>query len=145
WGRPAPPSRKNPPQSVLSDARLARDEPPLPLPPDGFLQTAGQLGQRRFAPHHLSGGVGTQVRGWASILVAYRSYKLVPPLGKRGNEYGLVRLVAQNFSDFSDVLLDHFRIHIGFRPQGFQDFVLGHDPSRVLHQITQHIEGFRGE
>ena len=71
--------------------------------------------------------------------------RAVPPLGKGGNEDGLVRLVAQSPSDFQYVLPDDLWVHISLRPHGFQDFVLGHDASRMLYQVTQHIKGSRGE
>lgn len=54
-------------------------------------------------------------------------------------------MVAERFADAQHIFLHHFGIHVSFRPEGFEDFVVSDQAVGVLDEIAQHIEGFRSE
>lgn len=41
-----------------------------------------------------------------------------------------------------DMALEHFGLDVGFRPKGLQQLILGDQPPGMLHQVTEHREGF---
>src|SRR5215467_14320785 len=71
--------------------------------------------------------------------------ELIAPLGKSFNEHRIGMLIAEDFANAQNVFLDEFRIHICLRPEGFQEFILRHQASRVFHQVTQYVEGLWGK
>jgi hypothetical protein len=129
----------------FSDARLASDKNDLSMATQGFLEGCLKFTKRTCAANHRRGwAMRGIVRGLRDMVRDWRD-ELIAPLGKSFDEHRIVMLIAQHFANAQNVFLDEFRIYVCLRPEGFQKFILRYQASRVLHQITQYIEGLWGK
>jgi hypothetical protein len=45
-------------------------------------------------------------------------------------------LISEDFANFQDVFSENFRLYVGVRPQGVHEFVMSHQPARMLDQVA---------
>lgn len=76
---------------------------------------------------------------------ADRGNELVPAPGKGLNENRVLRIVAERASDVEHMPLNGLRLDVRIRPYGHQEFVVGHQPAGVFHQIPQNRERRRSQ
>ncbi len=79
-----------------------------------------------------------------SAALSHGSDKSVPAAVNCLNEKRLLRTIPQRAPDIEDHLLYSLRLDMNPRPYSIQEFILRHEPSRVLHQIAQDCKRLGG-
>ena len=72
-----------------------------------------------------------------------RRDKAISALGNCLNEPWLPCVVIQNFAQVKHVGAKHLRLHVGFRPEGVQQFVMRDQAAGMVNEVAQHRERFR--
>ncbi len=130
-------------ERCFPDPRFPGDENHMPLRIQRLAQIIVQFGHRPFAANHFPSGDDAAAGGCPGNHFADGSDELVAPPWKRLDEFRVVARIAQGFANSQNIFLNDFGIYVRFGPQRIKNFILRHQPVRVLHQIAQHIERFR--
>src|SRR3569833_1045656 len=75
----------------------------------------------------------------------YGCNKTVTALGDRLNEPRFPGVIIQDLPELQYVGAQHLRLHIGFRPQGIKQFIMGNQSPGIVNQVAQNRKRLTGK
>ena len=124
-------------QSSLACTRLPGNENDLPLPGERPPKVLAHLAKRTLPPHKPLLSRRSWLVDLARGIFLDRSDKVIPSSRQRFNESGILRVVTKSAPNIEDVALEHVRLNMSLGPHRIQEFVLRHQPARMVHEISQ--------
>jgi hypothetical protein len=94
-------------------------------------------------------GFAADQRGVARVAAVYHFRDSVEKaVAAFGDSLDVLRaggVVAEQLAQFEDVGAQHLGLHVGVRPEGFEQLVVRDEPLRIFDKIAQHRKWTRGE
>ncbi len=132
-------------QRRLADAWLPRHEDDLPLPAQRFAQAVAQVGEDCVSSHQAAVGRLCLRSAMRLRTRADRRDETVSAARHGLDEARIPGIVSERLAHFQHVVLQNLGIDIRLGPQGAENLVLRHQPARVLHQVSKHVECLGGQ
>src|SRR5271165_466339 len=126
----------------FSDSGLPTDKDDLPLATQYYLQAHTHLGQGHIPTNQFAEGLFKTKRR-VGRHVFDGSDELIPPPRQGFDKKRILRTVLESATNAEDVTFQHLWLDESVGPQSVQQFILGHQPSRVLYEILQDRESLR--